>query len=161
MDPVVGGNDSAYLYPADPVNGMDLDGMRKKQRKKCFTTTNSFSQNGSVFDVDAHWCSRRGKILGKPQVRVSQRVKSGASIFVKTDGLGPAINYRTTDRRTWVHKQSANYKVCEPLKAVCTSTFYIRVEGYFHANGTYAIKYDDSRVNSGPAVWHRGRGDQA
>lgn len=34
MDPVRGGNDNTYTYPADPINMKDLDGDQKKKKKE-------------------------------------------------------------------------------------------------------------------------------
>lgn len=41
-DPVLGGNDNPYIYPADPVNMLDLDGKKKKPRKCGFWCERAF-----------------------------------------------------------------------------------------------------------------------
>ncbi|MEU1516243.1 DNRLRE domain-containing protein [Streptomyces sp. NPDC005811] len=57
LDPVLGGNDDAYVYPADPVNQLDLDG---RASKKPATLSHKEKQalddkaNGRPFDRKAY-----------------------------------------------------------------------------------------------------------
>lgn len=100
VDPVLGGTEAPYVYPSDPVNGMDLDG-----RQRCFNRTDTYSRSGSGVTVIAHWCvNRKGKIIND-QTSVSSYsfVKAGADTVIQGKG-GNGIQYNSSDRKTRIYK---------------------------------------------------------
>jgi RHS repeat-associated protein len=160
-DPIVGGNASPYIYPADPVNQKDLTG------ESCYEVSSRSRHNGIGAKVSGHWCSNDGKQIDSSN--------SYASADCDID-LAGKVSGTTTCKGQEHTKQTiqggGKRMVLQTTVKIgngcwgtvfCNATYKIKIKATFRADGTYRIHYLNTLYPKGDKrrnVFRNGKGKQ-
>ncbi len=100
VDPVFGGNDNPYVYPADPVNMYDLNGMWRVSWGWV---------SGTIYFNKRETLRMKSASEMPAVVAAAIAMFSGANILMKWVFLNPAVI-------AWHAKQAVDYRRCVKLK---------------------------------------------
>lgn len=107
VDPIYGGNDNPYLYPANPVDKSDLTGY-------CWSWINWLCKAGKAVGRAGAWVGKRavqfGKWVGPKIYRFTKRIAGKGLVLAKRIGPGAAIlcvvggtyAYVRSDAQGWI-----------------------------------------------------------
>lgn len=104
LDAVPGGNDNPYIYPADPINQLDLDGLFVFYQWSPWLRVPK--TRWTIWKDPVRWYGKTGyqiRMIQEGVVRYKVRVSNEGSRPVKTQhGIRTAVQYRVYQRTLWV-----------------------------------------------------------